>query len=99
LRRAADGRLSGRRTAFRPDPDWVDDVVDKLVMSVGFDATLLHQIDPAKLLENRLWMKSILAYYGKIDPRTWAAEDLWEMKRYFDVIMEIIRRERSPLEG
>jgi hypothetical protein len=76
----------------------VDDSVSRLVVSPGFDATLLHSQDPNKTLENRTWMKAILARYGRIDPHSWEHRDLGEMRAYFEVVVEMVKREGSPAE-
>jgi hypothetical protein len=50
------------------------------------------------VIENRIWMKAILARYGRIDPHSWEHRDLGEMRAYFDVVIEMVKREGSPTE-
>jgi hypothetical protein len=67
-------------------------------VSPGFDATLMHYLEPALVDRNRIWMKAVLSRYGRIDPHSWEHRDLGEMRAYFDVVVEMLKREGSPAE-
>jgi hypothetical protein len=98
MRGAADGRLTGRHSTFPPDCDWVDEQIELLVLSVGFDATLLSKLDADKIVRNRLWKKMVLARYARIDPFAWEERDLRELDEHFEVIVEILKAEGGSTE-
>lgn len=98
MHHAANGRLIGRRGAFPPDPDDVDDRIAELSISVGFDATLLYRRDPGDVMHERLWMKIALSRYGRVDMRQWASADIREMRDAFEVLVEILKSEGANTE-
>ena len=94
-RRCQDGYLTGRGRPFPPDPDAVEDALDKLVASRGFDATLLGRLTPEEVLENRLRMKMALARYARIDPFRWEDRDVVEMRDAYEILVDMLKNESA----
>lgn len=56
----------------------------------------LARIDPEERRADRLSMRAYVARYLHVDPHSWDAREVSELRAYFTEAVEIVKRENEP---